>query len=377
MKTQFAAALAALIALALVPSTVEACSVPVFRFALERWQAEPYEVVVLHAGKLGAGHAKLVAWLRECSEGFEARTNMEVFVIDVDGEVDNDFAELVNTADRTMLPSLILRYPRRYGAPTPLWEEPLTPQNAQRLIDSPARRKIGMNLLKGDAAVWVLLTSGDREKDEAAGKLLRTEIDKLAKTLQLPEILPEDVLEEAEAIPKLEITFSMVTVDRADAKESALVSMIFGMEAEIEVGKEPAVFAVIGQGRALPALAGAGINAVNIRAVAEFCAGPCSCIVKDQNPGVDLLTSVDWEALPDGKWVKPQPLPDLTDVGMFVGKTEAPSAQPDDTPAAEAPPDGVAADTGVFPITLVAVLGLAVLGVLIATFILTRHRREA
>ena len=40
------------VALVLVAVVAEACSVPVFRYALERWQADPYEVFVFHRGPL-------------------------------------------------------------------------------------------------------------------------------------------------------------------------------------------------------------------------------------------------------------------------------------------------------------------------------------
>jgi hypothetical protein len=57
------------------------------------------------------------------------------------------------------------------------------------------------------------------------------------------------------------------------------------------------VFPVFGRGRALFPLVGAGITPKNIRDAAEFLAGPCSCEVKEQNPGFDLLLKADWRDL--------------------------------------------------------------------------------
>jgi hypothetical protein len=54
---------------------------------------------------------------------------------------------------------------------------------------------------------------------------------------------------------------------------------------------------VFGRGRVLYALAGRGINADNIREACEFLVGPCSCQVKEMNPGVDLLMDVAWSRL--------------------------------------------------------------------------------
>jgi hypothetical protein len=46
----------------------------------------------------------------------------------------------------------------------------------------------------------------------------------------------------------------------------------------------------------LYALVGAGITADNIREAGAFLVGACSCEVKRQNPGTDLLMAVDWDA---------------------------------------------------------------------------------
>ncbi|MBM3889970.1 MAG: hypothetical protein FJ388_12715, partial [Verrucomicrobia bacterium] len=44
---------------------VFACSVPVFRYALERWQQDDYPVTIVHRGKLTAEQNKLAADLKE------------------------------------------------------------------------------------------------------------------------------------------------------------------------------------------------------------------------------------------------------------------------------------------------------------------------
>ena len=45
----------------------EACSVPVFRYALERWKASPYEVLVYHRGKLAGQDKKQVTALEHAA----------------------------------------------------------------------------------------------------------------------------------------------------------------------------------------------------------------------------------------------------------------------------------------------------------------------
>ena len=40
------------------------------------------------------------------------------------------------------------------------------------------------------------------------------------------------------------------------------------------------------------------ITADNLKEAARFLTGPCTCKVKEQNPGVDLLVLADWLATP-------------------------------------------------------------------------------
>ncbi len=91
---------------------------------------------------------------------------------------------------------------------------------------------------------------------------------------------------------------------------------------------------MFGRGRLLYALVGEGINADNISEACQFMAGPCSCVVKDYNPGTDLLMTVDWEASLDNSFVSEEEIarffgaPDVEAKTMsssvsFTGKTNA------------------------------------------------------
>ena len=45
------------------------------------------------------------------------------------------------------------------------------------------------------------------------------------------------------------------------------------------------------------ALVGRGINEENIEESCQFLVGACSCEVKSQNPGADLLVRANWESV--------------------------------------------------------------------------------
>ncbi len=53
--------------LLLCSTSVCACNVPVFRYALERWPADNYEVVVFHRGPLASEDRSIVEWLEKSS----------------------------------------------------------------------------------------------------------------------------------------------------------------------------------------------------------------------------------------------------------------------------------------------------------------------
>jgi len=51
---------------------------------------------------------------------------------------------------------------------------------------------------------------------------------------------------------------------------------------------------VFGRGRALEVIPAPQVNADLIHDLTEYLCGACSCQVKEQNPGFDLLLSTDW-----------------------------------------------------------------------------------
>ena len=69
--------LKAAVVLCLLAVVAEACSVPVFRYALERWQSDPYEVFVFHRGKLTADQQASVDRLTRDGEAGKTFANVQ------------------------------------------------------------------------------------------------------------------------------------------------------------------------------------------------------------------------------------------------------------------------------------------------------------
>ncbi|MGM0529957.1 MAG: hypothetical protein ACQER7_01240, partial [Bacteroidota bacterium] len=177
-----------------------------------------------------------------------------------------------------------------------IWSGPLNRENVNLLLDSPVRESIAGKLAGDASAVWVLLESGDKQKDRAALNLLEKEINRLEQTLELSnfELWGDSQDIKDENIPG--IKFEIFSVSRHDSGEEYLVEMLLNSEDDLkEIESEPIVFPVYGRGIALYAIVGEGINKWNLREAAEFLTGDCSCQAKAGNPGVDLLLSMDWD----------------------------------------------------------------------------------
>ncbi|MEM7263479.1 MAG: hypothetical protein AAF488_15935, partial [Planctomycetota bacterium] len=299
--------LAAFVATIAFAPSADACSVPVFRYALERWPADKYEILVYHEGELSADATKLTAQLRETIAAKTSPLNAYVRTVQLDGSpepIEQKLWSEVAAGGELPLPHVVLRYPDKARTPVNVaWHAPLNAGTVTGLLDSPARRQIAEKLAAGSTAVWVFLKSGDDEKDKAARKVLDDEVQVLLKKLKLPEIDEADLKLAGltqEQGASLKISFETVDVSRSDEAERALIGMLLGVEPDLvpAEGEEilPMVFPVFGRGRALYALLGAGINKDTIYEAGAFLTGPCSCQVKEQNPGVDLCLAIDWDA---------------------------------------------------------------------------------
>jgi len=318
---RFVASASATVAVALIAGSALACSVPVFRYALERWAPDAYHVFLFTRGPL-KGEAKKVADLLE-GKGLKAAkvANVVVHVVDLSGEVSDEFKKLWKAAKTDKLPWMVVRYPVWSGIPVPVWSGPPSEQVARQLVDSPARQEIVKRITGGDCAVWVFLESGDKKKDAAALKLLQATLKKMEKELKLP---PPDPFaappDQPAAEAELKVAFSIIKLAKGDPAEKLFTEMLLGTEEDLHdyAGKEPMAFPVFGRGRALYALVGEGINEENIVETCVFLVGDCSCQVKAMNPGTDLLVAADWDSLLFGEISTEEPMPALTGLSEFV-----------------------------------------------------------
>jgi len=278
-----------------------ACSVPVYEYALERWTANPYDVVIFHEGKLSAPKQELVDLLKKYEAGDEHNSNIFVSNVDLSGEVDKGLKELWKKEKEAELPWMVVVSPPMWRPAKKVWSAPFNTKNVKRLLDSPHRRTIGRKILDGEVAVWVLLQSGNKEKDRKAAQKLQKNLDKVTEQLKkememMYPAAPPGAPGAGQTEQNKEVKFSVMKMSRDNPAEAAFRSMLLESEKDLhEYSDEPMAFPVFGRGRALFALVGPGINEQNIMEACGFLVGWCSCTAKAMAPGKDMLVSVNWD----------------------------------------------------------------------------------
>jgi len=270
-------------------SPTKACDIPVFRYALTYWHADPYEAIIFHNGAMSPGEKNLMDRLQKASVDMNSSANVAIRSVNLTVSSDPIMQKTWKDQANPELPWIVLRYPRKSGINEDVWAGRLNNDNVAALLDSPVRKEIARRLIKGEAAVWVLLDGGDKQQDDETAKLLGSCLDKMPKKLKISDQSSQQFIEE-------EISFSMMRVSRKDTKEKVFIQMLIHSEPDLKVISKPIAFPVFGRGRVLYALVGDGINEGNIRTTWSSITGWCSCEIKDQNPGLDMLMSADWDS---------------------------------------------------------------------------------
>ncbi|HET6429960.1 MAG TPA: hypothetical protein VFJ30_16210, partial [Phycisphaerae bacterium] len=153
-----------LVSLGVFAAAAGACNVPVFQYALENWEPDCYGVLIFHRGPIDAESQAAADALTQARADEKSPANVDVRTVDVDKEMPPGIGQIWEAQGNPTLPWMVVLPPIRYGVdPTrSIHSARPTPAQAGALTDSPLRRQIAEALRAGDAAVWVLIESGDR-----------------------------------------------------------------------------------------------------------------------------------------------------------------------------------------------------------------------
>lgn len=297
-----------IVAIVVSAAVANACNIPVFRFALERWKSDSCEVVVFYDGSLSADDQTTVVDLERASLAKDGLANLNVIRCDLRNNKDLELSDLwliikkltatevaAKEKSEAKQPMLVARSLKGRGTTINHWYGSLQEAKAAALVESPVRSELTKRLQAGDAIVWLVLKSSDDQKMTAVRDLLKTQCEELPNKVELPEGIGLPGSELYSEVPLL-LQFSVLEIDPSDLKEQYLVRQLKGFHANRVADDEPLIVPVFGRGRALEVIPAAQLNADLMHDLTEFLCGACSCQVKEQNPGFDLLLSTNWNA---------------------------------------------------------------------------------
>jgi hypothetical protein len=274
-----------------------ACSVPVFRYALQRWIPNSHLAVVFHRGPLSKDQLAVCKKLTADAK----QANLAVQTVDLNKDLGPWAPEFYTSGD---LPRIVLLKPpkgsgssdpKSWAADQMVWSAPVNKASAAAIIDSPVRRAISRHIMSGQSVVWVMLDSGDAKKDAAAARLTERLLAKVAGKLKIVKPKLTDVERAKSKLPELRLAFSMIRVPRNHPKERVLVELLLSSGKGLRDAKGPILFPVIGRGRVMGSLVDKEISEDNLTQFAGALTGPCSCTLKARSASMlDLLISADW-----------------------------------------------------------------------------------
>jgi hypothetical protein len=167
---------------------------------------------------------------------------------------------------------------------------------------------LGELLHQGNAAVMILLTGANDEDNRQAETTARAVIDQAAAIARAasgdapdkPGGNEKDGSEKTESEKSENVVVALLTVQRNDPAETWFVRNLMAIEPDLaKYPAEPMLFAVYGRGRTMMPYIGKGITPDNLTRCLTYLTGPCSCVLKAENPGEDLLMRWDWRATAD------------------------------------------------------------------------------
>lgn len=176
--------------------------------------------------------------------------------------------------------------------------------------DETAKRIIG-----GDAVVWMLIKGDNAQSNKVARLKLDEGLQKIEGSIDLPPALLEmfNPEQQDQIRQDLPIRFSVIEVDRNDAKEPILMSVLKNYDPDLykERPSEPFIMPVFGCSRALAQIPAGYVDQDMLVEAVEYLTGSCSCEIKNQNPGFDLFIPVDYTSQLERDFVSEHTNPEL------------------------------------------------------------------
>lgn len=307
-----------------------ACTIPVFRYALDRWEADKFHLVLPASAAQDTALQDVLRPLRA-----NGKANMDI-TTSRDAAV--TMTELRNSRESRQL----------------VWSGTLDHASLAALLDSPARKKIVESILAGDSFIWVIADNGSPQ-DTAEVERIEKRLRFLEQVAALPIQDPNDPDSQLGPGPPLRLKFTTLRLRRDDPEEKVLLKMLAGPKGEFDPASTSFAAPVFGKGRVLGAWPLTLLDDATLEEASMFLVGRCGCRIKNDNPGWDLLLNVDWE----------KALAAAGQIRVVAEETGEPAVLAPKTPEVVAiMPEAAAQDAGDEGSSIWVALGAVILGLL-------------
>ena len=290
------------------------CEIPVFRYALERWQADSYTL------KINAPQN------RDLSE--QEKLLIEQLTLKLRGEGGYANLQLKAQKGSSNFPSLELLYPKASGILKPAWKGLLNKENMEQIVSSPARKKLEKYILNGESIIWIVIENGNESEDDAFVKSLSEKLVVASKDLKLSDgIIQMDDADKIDAMATkkeldnlirstvpLKISFQTLRISRDDPQEELFLKMLLGQSVSLRSVTEPVAIPVFGRGRCIEGVPASKLSIEALKELTSYLCSGCSCTVKAENPGVDIVMNVPWADYVSDSVMQVKALPPLTGI---------------------------------------------------------------
>lgn len=245
-----------------------ACTIPVFRFALDRWEVDRFRLVIPASWGTQPDILKLLIPLRG-----NGSANVRI----------EETPDAAVTEAKLLFPN----------DDTSIWSGKLDATTLPPLLDSPARRELLKRILAGESAVWVVCT---KDADKAEADRIEKRLRYLQQVAALPQQDPNDPDSQLGPGPPLKLKFSVLRVSLDDPAEKLFAAMVAGPKQQ-EFITQGTSFAgpVFAKGRVLGSWPLSELDDTAIEDASLFLIGRCSCRIKNENPGWDVVLKTEWE----------------------------------------------------------------------------------
>lgn len=282
--------------LAFQPSSY-GCDNPVYRYALENWAPQPCDLILLKQQELSP--AEEACWDQAQTIHADKTQQWNVrFSVLTPQEWEQRQPQLANQLQKTNGNQLLLLSPEHRQNRKIIWSGPVDQPGFDTLRQSAARSELAKRLIAGQAVVWVVIETSDRQAVDLLQKQLSIFLTNYSATLaaadqQAAATTPAVNSNKSAYWPP---RFSVLTLDEKNPTETLLLNQLRQIyAAEI---REPLLFPVFGRGRVLGGIPLSAMSPQKLRSACDFLTGACSCEVKERNPGEDLCLSADWASIP-------------------------------------------------------------------------------